>query len=96
MSLGSTQPLTEIRGILSGGKDGRCVGLTILPPSCADCVEILGASTSWTAVGLLRNSFTFILPLRVTRVNISDIVYGAYGEEKKLLRDRKNVQCEQT
>jgi hypothetical protein len=24
-----------------GGKDGRCVGLTTLPPSCADCLEIL-------------------------------------------------------
>src|SRR5215470_4497818 len=23
-----------------GGKVGRCVGLTILPPSCADCLEI--------------------------------------------------------
>jgi hypothetical protein len=33
MSLGSTQPLTEMstRNI-SWGKDGRCVGLTTLPP----------------------------------------------------------------
>jgi len=23
-----------------GGKGGRCVGLTTLPPSCADCLEI--------------------------------------------------------
>jgi len=23
-----------------GGKGGRCVGLTTLPPSCANCVEI--------------------------------------------------------
>ena len=30
-----------------GGKGGRCVGLTTLPPSCVDCHEILGASTSW-------------------------------------------------
>jgi hypothetical protein len=30
----------------SWGKDGRCVGLT-LPPSCADCPEILEALTSW-------------------------------------------------
>jgi len=22
-----------------GGKGGRCVGLTTLPPSCADCLE---------------------------------------------------------
>jgi hypothetical protein len=35
MALGSVQPLTEI-----GGKAGLCVGLTTLPPSCADCLEI--------------------------------------------------------
>jgi len=23
-----------------GGKGGRCVGLTTLPPWCADCLEI--------------------------------------------------------
>jgi len=23
-----------------GGKGGQCVGLTTLPPSCADCLEI--------------------------------------------------------
>jgi hypothetical protein len=25
-----------------------------LPPSCADCLEILGALTSWTSKGLFR------------------------------------------
>jgi hypothetical protein len=41
MTLGTTQPLTEIstRNI-SWGKGGRCVGLTTLPPSCADCLKI--------------------------------------------------------
>ena len=41
MAPGSTQPLTEMstRNI-SWGKGGRCVGLTTLPPSCADCLEI--------------------------------------------------------
>jgi len=36
MALGSTQPLTEMsaRGF-PGGKGGRCVRLTTLPPSCA-------------------------------------------------------------
>jgi hypothetical protein len=34
MDLGSTQPLTEmIPGIFPGGKGGRCIGLTTLPPS---------------------------------------------------------------
>jgi hypothetical protein len=42
MALGSTQPLTEMsaRNISWRGKGGGCVGLTTLPPSCADCLEI--------------------------------------------------------
>jgi hypothetical protein len=36
-----------------GGEYGRCVGLTILPPSCADFLEIPGAS-SWNPKGLSR------------------------------------------
>ena len=43
MALGLTQPLTEMstRNISwGGGKEGRRVGLTTLPPSCADCLEI--------------------------------------------------------
>ena len=30
----------EYREYFLGGKGGRCVGLTTLPPSCADCLEI--------------------------------------------------------
>jgi hypothetical protein len=39
---GLTQPLTEMRtrNISLGVKGGRCVGLTTLLPSCADCLEI--------------------------------------------------------
>ena len=42
VALGSTQPLTEMStGNISWGcKGGRCVGLTTLPLSCADCLEI--------------------------------------------------------
>ena len=38
MALGSTQSPTEMttRDVSLGGKDGRCVRLTTLPPSCAD------------------------------------------------------------
>jgi hypothetical protein len=41
-ALGSTQPLTEMstRNISRGVKAGLCIGLTTLPPSCADCLEI--------------------------------------------------------
>jgi hypothetical protein len=41
-----TSKRNEYQGYLLVGKDGRCVGLTTLPPSCADCLQILGASTS--------------------------------------------------
>jgi hypothetical protein len=30
----------EYQAHFLGGKGGRCVGLTTLPPSCADCLEI--------------------------------------------------------
>ena len=41
MALGSTQPLIEMstRNI-SWGKGGRRIGLTTLPTSCAECLEI--------------------------------------------------------
>jgi hypothetical protein len=38
----------------SGGKGGRYVWPTTLPPSCADCLEILGASICWNPTGLSR------------------------------------------
>jgi len=46
MALGSTQPLTEMstRNTSRGAKGGRCIGLTTLPPSCADCLEIWSLS----------------------------------------------------
>jgi len=40
-------PLGRLKylGYLLGGKGGRYIGLTTLPLSCADCLEIMGAST---------------------------------------------------
>jgi hypothetical protein len=29
----------EYKEYFVGSKDGRCLGLTSLPPSCADCLE---------------------------------------------------------
>ena len=42
MAVGSIQPVTEMstRNISWGGKSGRCVGLTTLPPSRAECLQI--------------------------------------------------------
>ena len=36
------------------GKGGRCLELTTLLPSCADCLWNLGASASWKPLGLSR------------------------------------------
>jgi hypothetical protein len=55
MALGLIQPLTEmVPGVLLGGKGCWCTGLTTLLPLCADCLEILGATTSWSPMGLSR------------------------------------------
>jgi hypothetical protein len=56
MALGSTEPVAEMstRDISWGGKGGGWVGLTTLPPSSADCLEILVASTSWNPQDLSR------------------------------------------
>ena len=38
----------EYQEFFLGGKGGRCVGLTTLPPSCADCLEIWELQPSGT------------------------------------------------
>ena len=66
MALGSTQPLTEYQEYFLVGKGGRCVGLTILPPSCADYLEIWDPQTPGTlrvCPGLEWDSLPFILPV---------------------------------
>ena len=51
----------EYQGSSVGGKDGQCVRLRTLPPLGANCLEILGASTSCTPLGLSRYSFIIII-----------------------------------
>jgi hypothetical protein len=67
MTLGSTQPLRQMStkntplASEGGGKSGRCVGLTTLPPSCADCLEILepqrlGNLGTWARIWIASGS----------------------------------------
>ena len=35
-----------VKSVSNRGKGSRCLGLTTLPPSCADCLEVLGASAT--------------------------------------------------
>jgi hypothetical protein len=44
----------EYQGSSLGGKDGWCVKQATLPHSCANCLKILTASTSWSPWGLAR------------------------------------------
>jgi hypothetical protein len=59
----STQPPTEMSTRNpSWGKDGRWVGMTTIPLSSADCLEILEPQPPGTpkaSPGLYRESFTF-------------------------------------
>jgi hypothetical protein len=63
MALGSNQPLTKISTRnLPGGKSGRRLSLTTLPPSVSRISENVGASTSLNLKGLhglYRDKFTF-------------------------------------
>jgi len=44
-------------GIFSGAKGDRCIGLTILPPSCANCLEIQEPQPPGTLMAM--DCFTF-------------------------------------
>jgi hypothetical protein len=64
VALGSTQPLTEMstRNISWGDEGGRCIGLTAVSSSCADCLETWEPQSPRThraCSGLYRDSFTF-------------------------------------
>jgi hypothetical protein len=58
MALGSIQPLT-----FPGGKGGWFVGLTTLPLSCVDCLEILRALTSYSHQDLSRPDLFYLIAL---------------------------------
>ena len=66
-----------VPGIFHGCKGGRCVGLTTLPPSCADCLEIWEPKPTGNlkaCPGLYRDSFTWsytTMRTNKTRPNIS-------------------------
>ena len=52
----------ECQEYFLGGEAGRCVGLTTLPSSCADCLEILEPQTPGTLrayLSLFSDCFTF-------------------------------------
>ena len=63
---------TWVPGIFPGGKSGRCVGLTTLLPSCADCLEIWEPQPPGTLGDCLRwyrNWLTFKFTVFSRRVH---------------------------
>jgi hypothetical protein len=80
MALGSTQPLTEmIIGFISWSKDGRCVRLTTLPPSCAVVMES-GNLNFLEPSGPLQAYNGTALPIDVITSLVS-MEYGSLAEE---------------
>jgi hypothetical protein len=75
----------EYQGYLLGCKCSRCIGLTTLPPSCANCLEILGASTSWNPQGLYRDCFSFFF-FCMTFCNYSCVLYFMYRTHIPMLQ----------
>jgi len=51
LGVDSASNRNEYQEYLLGGKGGRCLGLTTLPPSCAECLEI--CERVWTATAQL-------------------------------------------
>ena len=61
MALGLTEPLTEMNArIHPRVKGGRCVGLTKLPHSYAECLEIWEPQTPWKANGIASTYVYYI------------------------------------
>jgi hypothetical protein len=97
-AVGSTQPLTEMSTRNpSWGKDGRCVGLTNLPLSCADCLEILEPQppgTSRASPGLYRESFTFTVSGKFQRYILPSPVVSSVRRCCIIIRDiHTNTTC---
>jgi hypothetical protein len=58
----STSNRNEYQEYFLGGKGGRCIRLTTLPPSCADCFEVWEPQPPGilrASPGLYRDIFTF-------------------------------------
>jgi hypothetical protein len=55
MTLRSMVYLLPGEGGVGGGRGSSCVGLATLARSCADCLEVLGASASWRSKGLPKS-----------------------------------------
>jgi hypothetical protein len=58
----SASNINEDNKYFLGDKGGRCVDLTTLPSPCADCLEVLGVSNSWSRHSTCRPVTGIVLP----------------------------------
>jgi len=98
MALGSTRPLTEMSTrLFPGGKSGRWVRLTTLPPSCAVVVKS-GNIKFLEHSGLLQACKGTALPIqgesggRVSILRGDNI--GNCEKEKRFIRERRHRDIE--
>jgi hypothetical protein len=73
----SSSSRNEYQGYLLEGKDGRCVEMTTLPPSCADCQEIWepqlpGALRGCTAIVFIS---IYCKSCAINMIFVWDIIY---------------------
>jgi len=90
----STSNRNEYQEYFLGDKGGRCLGLTTLATSCADCLEIWGASTSWNHQGLSRPVMGLLYMLRDFEANcfIIETIF-IICDHKHLKIDRRSSHC---
>jgi hypothetical protein len=98
LALGLTQPLTEMstRNMPWGGgsRVGHCVGLTTLPPSCGECLEILEPEPSGILrirPGLYRDCLTFYITEVVEECNLSMARWRNVTEGENAVRARRRT-----
>jgi len=66
----------EYQEYFLGGKVGRCVGLTTLPPTCADCHEIWEPEPPGTPQGLSRPVVGIAVPITINCDKVGGLCSG--------------------
>jgi hypothetical protein len=82
LGLTSASKRDEYQGCFLGGKGGRCVGLTTLPPSCADCLKS-GSLNLLETPGLVEACKGIALPFTFSTMSTGIVVRRpAMGRER--------------
>jgi hypothetical protein len=91
----SVSQRNEHQKYFQGDKRGPCVGLTTLPPSCADCLEIWESQSPGTLrafPGLYSDNFTFILLSLLLRNTVIEISFTSRDSKHQQTRRAWDVK----